>query len=118
MKQKRVANGFRSVRLGAPALLALAGIGLGVGYSLGLAGFAGWMTLALAGASLLAGGALWRDQSRFWIPAVVVVIEGAILCTMALPDQLGNGAFIAAVANLAIIVTLITVAAVILRQPK
>jgi hypothetical protein len=64
------------------------------------------MTLALAGASLLAGGALWRDPSRFSMPAVVVAIEGAILCTMALPNQLGHSEFIAAVANLAIIATL------------
>ena len=51
LQQETAANGFRSVRLGAPALLILVGISLGVGYGLHLAGFAGWLTLALAGAS-------------------------------------------------------------------
>ena len=117
-QQETVVSGIRSARFRVPLLLALVGIGLCVGYSLHLAGFAGWMTLAVAGASLFAGVALWRYPSRFLIPAVVVAIEGAILCTMALPNQLGSGEFIAAVANLAIIAALITAAVVILRQPK
>ena len=108
----------RQEKFRAPGLLALVGVGLVVGYSLHLAGFAGWMTLAVAGASLLAAGALWRNQSGFSIPAIVVAIEGAILCTMALPDQLGKGEGIAAVANLAIIAALIAAAAMILRQSK
>lgn len=66
----------------------------------------------------LAGGALRRNQSLFAIPAVVLAIEGATLCTMALPDQLSTGELMAAVVNLAIIATQITAAAVILRQPK
>ncbi len=105
-------------KIWASGLLVLVGIGLVVGYSLHLVGFASWMTLAVAGASLLAAGALWRNQSGFSIPAIVVAIEGAILCTMALPNQLDNGDIIAAVANLAIIAALIGAAAMILRQSK
>jgi len=100
------------------ALLMVSGMALIVGYLLHLAGFGGWMTLAVAGASLLAAVTLRGNQARFAIPAVVIAIEGAILCTMALPDQLGHGEFIAAVANLAIITTFITAAALILGQPK
>jgi hypothetical protein len=100
------------------ALLTVSGVGLVVGYLLHLAAFGGWMTLAVAGASLVAAVVLRGNQARFAIPAVVVAIEGAILCTMALPDQLGHGEFIAAIANLAIITTFITAAALILRQPK
>lgn len=105
-------------KLWAPVLLALSGIGLVVGYSLHLAGFKGWMTLAVAGASLLSAGALWRNQAVFSILAVVVGIEGAILCTMALPNQLENGEIIAAVMNLVVIAALIGAAAVILRLSK
>ena len=47
----------RQEKFRAPGLFALVGVGLVVGYSLHLAGFAGWMTLAVAGASLLAAGA-------------------------------------------------------------
>ncbi len=105
--------------LGSPAsLLTVSGVALIIGYLFHLAGFGGWMTLAVAGASLLAAFALHVNQARFAIAAVVIAIEGAILCTMALPDQLGNGEFIAAVANLAIITTSITAAALILRSPK
>lgn len=108
----------RHEKFGALGLLALVGIGLVVGYNLHLAGFASWMTLAVASASLLATGALWRNQSGFSKPAIVVAIEGAILCTMALPNQLDHGEIIAAVANLAIIAVLIGAAAMILRQSK
>jgi hypothetical protein len=108
----------RQGKLGAPGLLALVGVGLVVGYILHLAGFYGWMTLAVAGASLLAAGALWRNLSRFSIPAIVVAIEGAILCTLALPGQLNNGETLAAVANLAIIAALIAAAALIQRQVR
>ena len=105
--------------LGTPAgLLTVSGVALVLGYLVHLAGFGGWMTLAVAGASLLAAGALRGNQARFAISAVVVAIEGSILCTMALPGQLGQGEFIAAVANLAIITTSITAAALILRRPK
>lgn len=102
----------------APVLLALVGIGLVMGYSLHLAGFASWMTLAVAGASLLAAGALWRNRSGFSILAIIVAIEGAILCTLALPNQFDHGEIVSAVANLAIIVGLIGAAAMILRQPR
>lgn len=44
---------------GTTGLLALVGVGLVVGYSLHLTGFTGWMTLAVAGASLLIAGGLW-----------------------------------------------------------
>lgn len=108
----------RQTKPGAPGLLALVGVGLVVGYSLQLAGFTGWMTLAVAGASLLVAGSLWRNRSRYSIPAIVVAIEGAILCTLALPGQFDNGETIAALANLAIIATLIAAAALILRQSK
>lgn len=101
-----------------PAMLVMAAVGLGVGYGLQLSGFTGWMTLAVAGATLLAGLTLWRFRVRVSIPAIVVALEGAILCTMALPDQLGNGEIIAAAANLAIIATFISIAAFILRQPR
>jgi hypothetical protein len=103
---------------GTAGLLALVGVGLVVGYSLHLAGFTGWMTLAVAGASLLIAGGLWRNQSGFSIPAIVVAFEGAILCTLALPDQFDNGEIIAALANMAIIATMIATAAKILRQSK
>ena len=110
---------LHSFNLGTPAsLLTVSGVALVIGYLLHLAGFSGWLTLVVAGASLLAAGGLRRNQARFAIPAVVVAIEGAILCTMALLDQLGNGEFIAAVVNLAIIAISITAAAVILRQPE
>jgi uncharacterized membrane protein YjjP (DUF1212 family) len=110
---------MRFFNLSTPAvLLTVSGVALVSGYLLHLAGFGGWLTLAVAGASLLAAGALQRNQARFAIPAVVVAVEGAILCTMALPDQLGQGEFIAAVANLAIISAAITAAVLILRQPK
>ncbi len=109
----------RSFNLGNPAsLLTVSGVALIIGYLWHLAGFGGWMTLAVAGASLLAAGALRGNQSRFAIPAVVVAVEGAILCTMALPGQLGTGEIIAAIANLAIITMSIAAAALILRQPK
>jgi uncharacterized membrane protein (UPF0136 family) len=111
--------GMRFFNLSIPAvLLTVSGLALIGGYLLHLGGFGGWLTLAVAGASLLAAGALQRNQARFAIPAVVVAIEGAILCTMALPEQLGQGEFIAAVANLAIISAAITAAVFILRQPK
>ena len=116
-RQEIVKDGLHSDRFRIPLLLALVGVGLCVGYGLHLAGFAGWITLAVAGVTLLAGGALWRYPSRFSTPAVVVTIMGAILCTMALPDQLSNAEFIAAIANLTIIAILITAAALILRQP-
>jgi hypothetical protein len=108
----------RQEKFGLPGLFVLVGIGLIVGYSLHLAGFAGWMTLAVAGASLLAAGVLWRNRSGFSIFAIVVAIEGAILCTLALPGQLNNGENIAAVANLAIIAALIAAAAMIQRQSR
>jgi uncharacterized membrane protein (UPF0136 family) len=117
--QTRTNQSIDSFKLGTPAgLLTVSGLALVCGYLLHLAGFGGWLTLVVAGASLLAAGALRGYQSRFAIPAVVVAIEGAILCTMALPDQLGHSEFIAAVANLAIISTSITAAALILRRPK
>lgn len=105
-------------KMGAPGLLALSGVGLVAGYNLHMTGFAGWMTLVVAGASFLAAGALWRNQTNFSIPAIVVAIEGAILCTIALLDQINRGEIIAALTNLAIIAALIGAAAVILRQPK
>lgn len=99
------------------ALLGLVGLGLCVGYGLSLSGFAGWITLAVAGATLVAAVALWFEQVYCSVPAVVVALVGAILCTMALPNQLNNSEFVAALANLAIIASLITAAAMILRQP-
>jgi hypothetical protein len=110
---------MRFFTLNTPAvLLAVSGLTLIIGYLLHLAGFGSWLTLAVAGASLLAALALQANQARFAIPAVVVAIEGAILCTMAVPDQLGHGQLIATLVNLAIIITSITAAALILRQPE
>lgn len=103
---------------GTAGLLALVVVGLVVGFILLLAGFSGWMTLVVAGASLLATGGLWRNQSRYSIPVIVVAIEGAILCTLALPGQFDNGETIAALVNVAIIATMIATAAKILRQFK
>ena len=107
-------RGKNSVTRGiAPALLFAGGIGLGVGYLLHLAGFGGWMTLVIAGATLFAAGALWGDLRRFALLAVVVALTGAALCTTALPDQINSGAMGAASANLGIIISQIAAAILI-----
>ncbi len=99
-----------------PAILLFAGgTALGVGYILHLAGFGGWMTLAIAGASLFAAGAVSGDLRRFALLAAGVAITGAILCTMALPGQLRSRATIAAAANLAVILSQLAAVFLIVR---
>jgi len=97
----------------APALLVVGGITLGVGYLIHLAGFAGWLTLVIAGASLFAAGGLWGDLRRFSLLAVVVALAGAALCTTALPDQVRANATAATAANLGVILSQLAAAVLI-----
>ena len=97
----------------APALLAAGGITLIIGYLIHLAGFAGWLTLVIAGASLFAAGGLWGNLRRFALLAVVVALVGAALCTTALPDQIRANATAATAANLAVILSQIAAAVLI-----
>ena len=110
-KSNEVNNRFS--RRVAPALLFAGGVTLGVGYLLHLAGFGGWLTLVIAGASLFAAGGLWGDLRRFALLAVVVALTGAALCTTALPDQIRASALTAAIANLGIIIGLVAAAVLI-----
>lgn len=116
-RQKVLESYHRSANFKPAALLFLAGIGLAGGNMLSLTGFAGWMTLLLAAASLLLATALCRNHGLFSIPAVVVAVEGSILCSGDLSSQLSSGEFFAAIANLAVIVAMISAAALILRLP-
>lgn len=89
----------------APALLFAAGIAMGVGYIAHLAGFSGWVTLVIAGASLFVAGGLWGDGRRFALLAGVVALIGAAMCTTALPAQFDNREVAAAAANVGVIVS-------------
>ncbi|NCF68613.1 MAG: hypothetical protein GWP61_21850 [Chloroflexi bacterium] len=103
----------RFTRKVAPSLLFAGGVSLGVGYLLHLAGFGGWLTLVIAGASLFAAGGLWGDLRRFALLAVVVALVGAALCITALPDQIHDSATLAAAANLGVIISLVAAAVLI-----
>jgi hypothetical protein len=110
----RVINGLTGGA--APAVLLFAGgIVLGVGYTLHLAGFGGWMTLAIGGASLFAAGAVWGNLRRFALLAVGVALFGAILCTTALPGQLRSSATAAAAVNLGVILSQLAAVFLIMR---
>ena len=100
------------------ALLFAGGIMLGVGYLLHLTGFGGWMTLAIAGVSLFAAGAVWGNLRRFALLAVVVAFFGAVLCTMALPGQLQIQATPAAALNLAVILSQLGAVLLIMRTRR
>jgi hypothetical protein len=76
---------------------------LGIGYSMHLTGFTGWLTLVIAGASLFTAGALWGDIRRFASLASGVAVVGAALCLSALPVQLHANATGAAVMNFGVI---------------
>ena len=89
-------------------LLFASGIALGVGYTMHLAGFVGWVTLVIGGLSLFAAGALWGDLRRFTWLAVGVILIGVVLCTSALPDQLRANAMFATAANLGVILSQLT----------
>ncbi len=115
-QNKMMINHVRPLHLSASVFLALCGIGLGIGHSLHLASFTDWVTLAVAGSSLFAAGALWSNRYYFSILSLIVAIGGAILCTSALPGQFDNHEYIAAVANLAVIVTQVSAAVLIWYQ--
>ena len=104
----------------APALLFVSGLVLGVGYNLHLAGFIGWVTLVIAGASLFSAGGLWGERQRLtfgWL-ALGVAMIGATLCVAGLPAQVRGGEMLAAGANLVVILSQLAAAFLIFwRSP-
>ena len=96
-------------------LLLFSGLALGIGYAVHLYGFGGWVTLALAGLTLFAAGSLSGNWRRFAWPALALALTGALVCAFGLPAQLGPGNSVAALLNLAIIVSLLATAVLIFR---
>lgn len=111
-------NRTSSPRWFAPALLLVSSLVLGVGYSMHLAGFIGWMTLLIAGATLFVAGGLWGDlrNSRFGWLALGVALFGAVMCLSGLPAQLRGADMMAAGANSVVILSQVIAAVLIWRQ--
>ena len=106
-QQNSQTNSSRYPRWLAPALLFIAGVTLIAGYNMHLAGFTGWATLVIAGASLFVSGGLWGEvqRVRFALLALGVALVGAILCLPALIGQMQGSDMVAAGTNLIVILS-------------